>query len=68
MKKKTVRSKGKKIKAKIIFALCLIVFASALIAGLMLIDKANGDAPEGGGTGSGITSGITLPAIDVPIN
>ena len=68
MKKKTVRSKGKKIKAKIIFAVCLIVFAAALIGALILIDKANGDAPEVGGTGSGITSGITLPAIDVPIS
>ena len=66
--KKTTGFKKKRIKAKIIFAVCLIVFAAALIGALILIDKANGDAPQVGGTGSGITSGITLPAIDVPIS
>ena len=47
MKKKTVKSKGRKIKAKIIFGLCLALFAAALITALIVIDQAN-DKPGGG--------------------
>ena len=57
--------KKKKVKAKIIFAVCLVLFAAALIAALIVIDNANGEQPSGGGSGSGLGSGITLPVQDM---
>ena len=67
MKKKTVKSKGRKIKAKIIFGLCLALFAAALITALIVIDQAN-DKPGGGNqgtTGSSIPGKVELPPVDL---
>ena len=57
--------KKKKVKAKIIFAVCLVLFAAALIAALIVIDNANGEQPSGGGSGSSLGSGISLPVQDM---
>ncbi len=65
--KKTTGFKKKRIKAKIIFAVCLIVFAAAMIAALIAINNAN-DKQGGSGTssgGGGQSVGITLPTQDL---
>ena len=61
MKKTTVKSKGKKIRAKIIFIVCLVLFAAALIAALIAIDRAN---DKSGSTPGGI-AGTNLPLVDL---
>ena len=54
----------KKVKAKIIFAVCLVLFAAALIAALIVIDNANKDAQGDSGLSSGAGTKIELPVVD----
>ena len=55
------KSKIKKLKGKIIFVLCLLLVAAALIAGLVIIKNANDKANGESGTGGTKTE---LPVVD----
>ena len=54
------KSKIKKLKGKIIFVLCLLLVAAALIAGLVIIKNANDKANTESGTGTK----TELPVVD----
>ena len=57
----------KKFKAKLIFAISLILVAGALIAALIVLGNNNSNGTGGGSTSEGTSqsSGITLPSIDL---
>ena len=57
--------KKKKVKGKIIFAVCLVLFAAAMIAALIAIDNANKDSQSGNSNvGGNSFNKVELPVID----
>ena len=60
----------KKVKAKIIFAVCLVLFAAALIAALIVINKSNENQNNNDETNNSVSlgDGIELPRIPVQVS
>ena len=57
----------KKFKAKLIFAICLIVVAGTLMAALIILGN-NNKTPDNSGAGAGTSQeggSVTLPPVDL---